>query len=706
MKYRLSIACAVVSLAAVSVRAEARQQDPTVASEQIAAVLRERIAEGGLLRLHALVVGSAEAGVALVGTTPSDSSLVRKGSTLMRASGGVNVGIRVKSVTSRGVELDTQAKDGSPLFIPGSFSPLPPPSEKSPEFLTYIETRKVPIGLVGRLIADQAGVNISVSDSASSKDVSVFLRNVTAAEAVEEICRATGLWFRKEPDGRIIRVMTMDEYRENLNTFREESVEMFTLLYPNVIEVASVIYGLHPDRTFLSLGEEELNEDDEYDISRRFRRFRLIEENGGSQFMDMDAPQVSGSGSSSGGGTFSFSRGGASAAHSGWDQIRLRQRGRNRGQVSPLAFEEARILEAAYQAGNTNLLELVKNQISPAAANIFVTLSRKNNMLVVRTSDVRVMDEIRSIVKKLDVPTPMVLLEMKILELSINDDYAAKFEYSFNRDTHSVGNSGSVAAELLSGARDSFSPTFAFKVVNDSIEADIKLLQEDGNVKVLATPTLLLANNEVSRIFCGKEYPLITGWTAGSSVMNDSQTQNVPTVPQIEKKDVGTMLLVTPNINADKTVTLRLLQENSEISAETAPVPVYDSYGNGVDKQIQYVESRSLAGTFVARDGMSVMAGGLVKEKDAVKYYRTPILGSIPGLGWFFRGTEKVKERTELVVLIKPHVILTPMEGGRISEELLKALSVHPSRDGSPDMGVHRPDAPHSVSDDVDNIVR
>ena len=86
--------------------------------------------------------------------------------------------------------------------------------------------------------------------------------------------------------------------------------------------------------------------------------------------------------------------------------------------------------------------------------------------------------------------------------------------------------------------------------------------------------------------------------------------------------------------------------------------------------------------------------------------WRTPVLGSIPLVGWLFRGTEKTKRRTELVVLVKPHVILTPMEGGRISKELMKAISAHPAADGRANMGVHKPDAPHTVGDDVNNVVR
>ena len=126
--------------------------------------------------------------------------------------------------------------------------------------------------------------------------------------------------------------------------------------------------------------------------------------------------------------------------------------------------------------------------------------------------------------------------------------------------------------------------------------------------------------------------------------------------------------------------------------------------GSGETKSIEFVESRQLAGTFVAKDGMAVMAGGLVRERESEVYWRTPVLGSIPLVGWLFRGTEKVKKRTELIVTIKPHVISTPMEGGKISQELLDALSAHPAADGRDTMGIHKPDAPHTADDDVKNV--
>ena len=678
-------------------------EDPTLASEGMAERLKAQVAELPSLRLQALVVGAADDGVALVGEGAAARTL-RRGGKIAETVDGVAVELWVRSVGARGVELGA-ASGGESIVLPGSFSPLPPPAEVPPEFLSYLESEAVPLGTLMRLVADQTGVNIAVSDATQARPVSIFLRNVTADTAVEEICRASDLLVSREPGSRIVRVMTKGEYAENLNSFREEVTEMFTLLYPNVIEVANVIYGLYPERTFLSLGEEEFDEDAEYDLSRRFRRFRVLEDNGGSQFMQMEAPQTSSGGSRSSGGNFSFSRGSALSRLTQWDQLRRRSRGLDRrSEDAPIGMDEALALERAKWSGDTNLVDSVRAQATAAGANVFVSLSRKNNMLIVRTSDRRVMEEVRALVKRLDVPTPMVLLELKVLELSVSDDYEASFQYSFNRDTHAAGNSGSVAASALQAGMNSFNPTLAFAVVNETLSAQIQLLQQDGRIRTLATPSLLVANNEVSRIFSGKQYPLVTGWNPGEVLVTATGpgAQSSATV-EITKQDVGTILLITPNINADRTVTLHLVQEESEVSPDKVNIPV--DGGSGAAKAIEYVESRSLAGTFVANDGMTIMAGGLVKEKEGETYWRTPVLGSIPLLGWLFRGTEKIKERTELIVLIKPHVILTPIEGGRLSEAVLKAVSAHPAADGRDSMDVHKPDAPHGVADDVRNMV-
>ncbi|MBO7167108.1 MAG: type II secretion system protein GspD [Kiritimatiellae bacterium] len=684
-------------------------RDPTEPSSAMADKLREKVLSSQDLRICALVVGAEGHGVALVGDNKNNFP-VRKGTRFSKIIDGVTVSLEVKDVTPSGVELET-GKNGKNMFLQGSFSPLSCPTNMPKEFIRHLEANNIPLDVLLRLIADQSGVNISSSDATAKKMVSIFLRNVTAETAVEEICRTSSLWFRRETSSGVLRVTTMTEYTSNLASFREEKTESFTLLYPNVIEVASVIYGLYPERTLLSIGEEEFEEDDENQLSRRFRRFQMLNENGGSSFLDMEAPETSTtSGSSSGSGMFSYSRGGGvNRLGSQWRFLK------DASKLTGLTQSEAKKINNAFKSGNTNDFEKVYGGNTIQAANIFVTLSRKTNMLLVRTSDPKALDDIRDLIKRIDVPTPMVLLEMKILELTVTDDYVASFQYSFNRDSHASGNNPIDRKNNILTGFPGFDPVGAppavagamsFQIVSDNLAARIQLLQEDGKVRTLATPTILTANNEVSRIFDGHEHPIIKG-ISGQTVFNENQTVTSPAT-EFEYKDVGTMLLVTPNINSDRTVTLRVLQENSELTERGAEIPVYSSASLAPvsSAHVDTIHSRSLAGTFVAKDGMTVMAGGLVSEKEKEIYTRTPVLGSIPLLGWLFRGTEKVKERSELIVLIKPHVISTPIEGGKISAELMKKLSAHPAKDGRTSMGIHKKNKKRTVEDDVKNIIK
>lgn len=687
----------------------AAAQDPTVPSERMAESLKARAAATSALRLQALVVGASSEGVALIGTSALGVTPVRRGTQFAESVDGVNVTMKVRRIGVDGVEIET-SQGAAPLFLPGSFQSVAAPTNQPAEFVRYVEATEVPLEQLLRLLADQTGVNISASECAArNRLVSLFLRNVTVATAVEELCRATGLWFQREKGSNVIRVTTMEEYAENLSSFREEKTETFTLLYPNVVEAAGVIYGLYPDRTLLSLGEEEVDEDAENDLSRRFRRFQMISDNGGSSFLKMEPPDANtAAGGRSGSGTFSYSRGsGAQNRRSQWDWLRSASR------LSGLTPAEAKRVETAFRQGDTNLFEKVYGRNTAQAANIFVTVSRRNNLLIVRSSDAAAMDAIRELVKRIDVPTPMVLLEMKVLELDVDDAYNATFQYSFNtHGTHKWGShagrdglergtpsgDGDASAQtLVSPLQGLFSPaalnpvsesTLAFSVLSDTLNAQLQLMAQDGKVRTLATPAVLTANNEVSRIFSGAEYPIVKGVTAGETTTTEAGFVTHDSTVQLEWVDVGTMLLVTPSINADKTVTLHVVQENSEIPAEKVRVPL-DGGKINETTPIDIVESRSLAGTFVAKDGMTVMAGGLIKETWKEVYTRTPVLGSIPLVGFLFRGTEKQKKRTELIVLIKPHVISTPMEGGRISRELMEALSAHPAADGRPNMGIH-----------------
>ena len=94
--------------------------------------------------------------------------------------------------------------------------------------------------------------------------------------------------------------------------------------------------------------------------------------------------------------------------------------------------------------------------------------------------------------------------------------------------------------------------------------------------------------------------------------------------------------------------------------------------------EVDILDSRSICGTFVVQDAVPVAIGGLITETSSRVIKRVPILGSIPLLGWLFRSTEIKKNRSELVILVTPHVISTPADGSEISRRVLERISKAP----------------------------
>ena len=338
-------------------------------------------------------------------------------------------------------------------------------------------------------------------------------------------------------------------------------------------------------------------------------------------------------------------------------------------------------------------------------ANIFVTVSRRNNMVVVRTSDEHALAAIRELIRRLDVPTPTVLLEVKILSLDLDDGFQSNFDYQFG----GVVSGGGTAAQTLGGftsgeiapaAAGTMTPggtglqsgTMTFQVVNEYFRARMQLLESKGRVKTMATPMLLTANNEVSRLFLGEERPRLRDISSQTITMDNASAVAPDT--DFDYVPVGTTLLITPNINSDRTVTLRMLQENSSITTGGATVPIVVTSSNQTSVQnvpIDVVSSRSISGTFVAKDNMAVAVGGLIQETVSNEREQVPLLGKIPVLGALFRRTTTSKSRQELIVMVRPHIINTPSEGEAISRELLKDLSIHPAApEAKPSLGTFK----------------
>ena len=323
---------------------------------------------------------------------------------------------------------------------------------------------------------------------------------------------------------------------------------------------------------------------------------------------------------------------------------------------------------------------------------IYVSHNKTHSLVIVRTSDQDAMKSIERLILDLDRPTPEVLLEMKILRVQLTDNFRSILDLQYNTGPQGPTaaeqttrnpfvNASQTAAENIIGLVDSpeltGSGAFLYQFLNDNLRARLEVLQENNLVTSIASPVLLSSNNRPARIFVGEERVLVTGIRSGVVTPANGATTSV-IEPQTEVRDIGTSLIILPKINADRSVTLSIAQDQSEVLENSQQLPVSD--GNQVTEfPIDSVRSSNMQGTVVAQDGLTIAVGGLVTDSTAVRERFIPGLSQMPVLGKLFRQYIDENTKTELILLVTPHVITTPMEGHYKSEQRLKALSDHPS---------------------------
>jgi hypothetical protein len=204
------------------------------------------------------------------------------------------------------------------------------------------------------------------------------------------------------------------------------------------------------------------------------------------------------------------------------------------------------------------------------------------------------------------------------------------------------------------------------------------LLATQNRVNVVGTPLLLASNNRPAQVFVGNEAVLTTGINTDVVAAGLAATPVVAIEPITEVRNVGVTLFILPKINADRTITLIISQDNSTINPRSSFIPVATGTGGVTQFPIDTVNTANLQSQVVAKDGMTIAVGGLIRDRLESQIQKVPWLGDIKYLGWLFRSQKDRKRRTELVLLITPYIMVMPGEGECMTWERAKALSSHP----------------------------
>jgi general secretion pathway protein D len=272
-------------------------------------------------------------------------------------------------------------------------------------------------------------------------------------------------------------------------------------------------------------------------------------------------------------------------------------------------------------------------------------------------------DVIESALRKLDVVPRQVLVEVMLAEVLLTDELRLGIEWFINTRNNTTGRLNVGGLPATPTAPVPITSSSIFQLVNftssalTDVRAVLNALGQDGRAQVLASPHVMVLDNQKAQIKVGDKVSVQTasqtGVTSGTGVVNS-----------FTYLETGILLAVTPRINSGGMVTLDVSQEvsNADFSGANAinPNPV--------------VNSRSAQTTVVVGSGESIVLAGLIRETTSRSSTGIPLLSKIPVLGAAFGAQGYKRDRTELVLVITPRIISDTSQAREASDELRRKL--------------------------------
>jgi general secretion pathway protein D len=332
-------------------------------------------------------------------------------------------------------------------------------------------------------------------------------------------------------------------------------------------------------------------------------------------------------------------------------------------QVRYLRYADAEKIAAKLKEQATGTVAAAAGGGQAAAAaggdrSITIWAEPETNALVV-TAPPKIMRSLMQVVDKLDIRRAQVLIEAMLVEVShdATRDLGVNWVVDGSNDNFLVGLfnqpiAGVSLADVAAGIDDPGSVTQAPSGLTIGVgrqqdsgtnfAAILRALSGNGDTNVVSMPSVITLDNEEAQIKVAQEVPFVTGsysQPTGGTGLNPFQT--------IERKEVGNILKITPQITDEDTILLKIEQESSGIAAQAAQVSSTDLVTN----------KRTITTRVLVDDGGMIVLGGLIEDRLTENESKVPLLGSLPLLGELFRTRSIQKTKTNLMVFIRPRVI-------------------------------------------------
>ncbi len=266
----------------------------------------------------------------------------------------------------------------------------------------------------------------------------------------------------------------------------------------------------------------------------------------------------------------------------------------------------------------------------------------RSNSVIVSALPKR-MDEIEKIIRALDEKTRQVLIEAKIVKVTLSNDFDMGIDWTkVFRDVQGPDKfNGLTLSQRFKPTLTNYGRITVGNATTDEVSGTMDFLQTVGQTKVLASPRISVISKQAARILIGTREAFVTTTTTTGQTTSTT-AENVTFV------DVGISLEVTPIINDDGYVTMKIKPEISSV-ARTLVTPT--------NNQIPIVDTTSSETTVMVKDGTSIIIGGLRKKEKLKTVNELPVLGNIPMIGALFRSSHEELENIELVLFLTPNIV-------------------------------------------------
>ena len=260
------------------------------------------------------------------------------------------------------------------------------------------------------------------------------------------------------------------------------------------------------------------------------------------------------------------------------------------------------------------------------------------------------------VLRRLDVPTTEIMLEGTIAEVTLTDELKFGLKWFFEKGNHRL-----TFTDAASGVVASSFPGFSYFLATANASVVLDAVSSITKVNVISAPTLTVMNNKTAILQVGDQVPIVT--QSAQSVV----AAGAPILNTVQMLDTGVMLAVTPHINDNGRVILDIDQEVSNVTPTTS---------SGIDSPT--IQRRHVRTTVTVADGESVALGGLIQERDNNGRTQIPILGDIPVFGTAFRTKQDQINRSELLIIIRPHIARDSEDAQRATEEYRSRIHLDP----------------------------